>query len=268
MSPFELPTTSVATIHVDGSCPRNPGPMGIGYVVETEGAGVLIRVGAQIGSGTNNQAEYRALIEALRHALRYGMYNVVAWSDSELMVNQIKGKWKVRDRKSLGFLYDEAIALAALFRSFEIYHTPRERNAAADDLSRKLAMEQPPLPPLRSKKGKRALRDFQAAALRVWYTMGEQSVYRLSRIMKVDDSTVEQVVMNRSYKDASFEENPQWDSPMDAAAVGMYVKRFNELFTEDVEKAIEEELREPTWISRKQPWDSAGWHPDDGPGHG
>lgn len=240
MRDFELPDTPPAVIHVDGSCPRNPGPMGIGYVVQTEGAGVLIRVGAQIGSGTNNQAEYRALIEALRHALRFGIYDVIVWSDSLLLVNQVRGVWKLRDRKSLGFLYDEAIALAGLFKQFEIRHLPREANTHADDLSRKLAMEQPPLPPLRSRKGKRALRDYQAASLRAWYNMGEQNLYRLSRIMRVEDSTVEQVVMNRSYKDADFSDLPVWDSPMDSAAVAMYRRRAAEVFTD--EAAIEAEL--------------------------
>lgn len=209
MSNLELPPTALAHIQIDGSCPANPGPMGVGYLIETDGAGVLVRAGQQIGRGTNNQAEYRALIYALRHALRLGIYSADVESDSLLLVNQINGTWKVRDRKSLGQLYEEAISLAGLFRDFTLHHIPREYNTRADELSRTLAMEAVGLP--KPKDPRRHLLPFQAAALRVWYNMGEQNMYRLGRIVGLSNNQVDQVVHNRSYAGATFEGIPDWN---------------------------------------------------------
>jgi ribonuclease HI len=127
--------------YVDGSVEGNPGPGAIGVVIE-DGHGTPVEAwGEAIGHCTNNQAEYRAFLAALRKARRLGAKTVTVRSDSQLLVRQFLGEYKVRDAK-LRPLHDEARRLARAFDSFEIVHIPREQNRAADRLANRARLAQ------------------------------------------------------------------------------------------------------------------------------
>ena len=121
-------------IFFDGSSHGNPGPSGIGIIVLNEFGGVLDKLSKFIGFGTNNEAEYRALIEALRRAIQLDAEKVELYSDSELVVKQVKGIYSVRDEK-LKRLHLECVELLKNFKEFEIKYVPRELNAEADELA-------------------------------------------------------------------------------------------------------------------------------------
>lgn len=122
------------TIYIDGSVLGNPGPGAIGVVV-LNGAGQVVEAwGEAIGEVTNNQAEYRALLAALEKARRLGAAEVIVRSDSQLLVRQFSGEYRVKDAK-LRPLHARARALAGRFRSFRLEHIPREENRAADRLA-------------------------------------------------------------------------------------------------------------------------------------
>ncbi len=87
-----------------------------------------------IGVATNNVAEYSALIEGLRLALDHGVSELEVFSDSELLVRQLKGEWRIKDER-LRLLAAEARALLGRFASASIAHVPRELNAEADKLA-------------------------------------------------------------------------------------------------------------------------------------
>jgi len=128
-------------LHVDGSVEGNPGPGAIGVVIE-DGHGTPVEAwGEAIGHCTNNQAEYQALLAALRKARRLGAKTVTVRSDSQLLVRQFLGEYKVRDTK-LKPLHEEARRLARAFDSFEIVHIPREQNRAADRLANRARLAQ------------------------------------------------------------------------------------------------------------------------------
>src|SRR5881392_2669478 len=87
---------AVYTIHTDGAARGNPGPAAFAYVIEQPGS-PAIEVKGTLGETTNNVAEYTALLRALEHAKRLGAWQVLVHSDSELMVNQMQGKYKVKN---------------------------------------------------------------------------------------------------------------------------------------------------------------------------
>jgi ribonuclease HI len=166
---------------------------------------ILARVGSPVGNGTNNEAEYIALITGLRHALRLGLFNLKVSSDSLLVVNQIRGAWKVKGVK-LKRLHSEATNLIRAFARFEIEHVRREFNAEADDLSRKLLFEEvelPPLPPS-SKNGTKSLYDWQAAAARYWHSI-DLGAGTISRIFGVTRNLVDAVVWGNTYRSATMD---------------------------------------------------------------
>ena len=132
---------STLMLYVDGSVEGNPGPGAIGVVIE-DGHGIPVEAwGEAIGHCTNNQAEYQALLAALRKARRLGAKHVTVRSDSQLLVRQFLGEYKVRDAK-LKPLHEEARRLARAFASFEIIHIPREQNRAADRLANRARLAQ------------------------------------------------------------------------------------------------------------------------------
>lgn len=124
-----------ATVWFDGACSGNPGPMGGGAVVHVEGGTPQV-LSMAFGHGTNNQAEYRALILGLRHALAAGVEDVVVKGDSELVLRQLKGEYKVR-KEELKPLHAEASKLLRQFASFRLVWVPRAENAVADEASKK-----------------------------------------------------------------------------------------------------------------------------------
>jgi ribonuclease HI len=119
---------------VDGASRGNPGPSGIGIVIEDRGGATKVKISGYIGRTTNNQAEYRALIVGLREAARLKAEHVDIMSDSELLVEQVCGRYKVRSAQ-LRNLFEEVKELLAGFRSSAISYIPREQNRVADALA-------------------------------------------------------------------------------------------------------------------------------------
>lgn len=124
------------TLWVDGAARGNPGPAAIGATIKDEQGKIMARLSQRIGNTTNNQAEYRAIIAALEKAISLGARYVKANSDSELVVKQINGQYKVK-KATLRQLYQKAIQLIGSLEGFTITHIPREQNTEADSLANK-----------------------------------------------------------------------------------------------------------------------------------
>jgi ribonuclease HI len=126
--------SAVLTIHTDGASRGNPGEAAFAYVITRDGQPPLERAEC-LGQMTNNQAEYIALVRALEHALRLGaQHRVIVHSDSELMVKQMNGEYRVKN-EDLRDLYEEACALRKRFAGpVTIRHVRREQNKRADEL--------------------------------------------------------------------------------------------------------------------------------------
>jgi probable phosphoglycerate mutase len=120
--------------HIDGGSRGNPGPAGYGaYIADAEGRR-LAELSEFLGVQTNNFAEYSGLIAALEYAVEHGYSRVQIISDSELLVKQMKGQYKVRS-ESLLAIYQEARALVRRLERFEIRHVLRHLNKDADRLA-------------------------------------------------------------------------------------------------------------------------------------
>ena len=120
-------------VYVDGASRGNPGESGIGVLV-IRGNGSRREIRKYLGKGTNNEAEYKALIEALGYLSDEKSRETRIHTDSLLVANQMNGLWKVKDPK-LRVLHAEAKKLASRFTGIKIEHIPRERNAEADRLA-------------------------------------------------------------------------------------------------------------------------------------
>ena len=120
--------------HCDGGSRGNPGPAGYGAVVEDPQGRVVARLSEYLGRQTNNFAEYSGLLAVLSWALEHGVKRLRVVSDSELMVNQMKGRYKVAS-PTLRPLWDEARRRAGKLQAFEIGHTLRGGNQEADRLA-------------------------------------------------------------------------------------------------------------------------------------
>ena len=127
-------------IYTDGACSGNPGPAGIGFVIRENGR-IIKECSKGIGDGTNNIAEYTALIYALQEALILKADAVDVKSDSELMCCQIQGIYKVKNA-NIKLLFDQVQHLISGFRSFKIEHVLRQKNMEADALSKKAIKKQ------------------------------------------------------------------------------------------------------------------------------
>jgi len=119
---------------VDGASRGNPGLAAIGATIKDEQGRLIARISQGIGWTTNNQAEYRAVIAALEEALRLGARQVELNSDSELVVKQIKGEYRVK-KAALKPLYQRVKQLQNCLESFTINHIPRQQNREADRLA-------------------------------------------------------------------------------------------------------------------------------------
>jgi len=121
-------------LNVDGASRGNPGPAAIGVTLKDENLRLIASISQKIGITTNNEAEYAALIAGLKQALQLGARTVVVNSDSELLVRQLQGKYRVKS-PGLKPLYQEAVKLAYSLASFKIESVPREQNQEADKLA-------------------------------------------------------------------------------------------------------------------------------------
>jgi len=122
-----------ARLFTDGGARGNPGPAAFGYVLEADDGHVLDARGEAIGVATNNVAEYRALVEGLKRALELGVGEVDVVSDSELLVKQMRGIYKVKN-EALRVLSLEAAALARRLSRVTYTAVRREQNELADKL--------------------------------------------------------------------------------------------------------------------------------------
>jgi ribonuclease HI len=123
-------------IYADGAARGNPGPAAIGVTIKDEPGRLIARISRRIGITTNNQAEYRAIIAALEKAISLGTRQVEVKSDSELVVKQINGQYKVK-KITLRPLYQKVIQLIGSLEGFTISYIPRQQNAEADKLANK-----------------------------------------------------------------------------------------------------------------------------------
>jgi len=122
-----------ARLSTDGGARGNPGPAAYGYVLESDDGHVLAAHGERIGTATNNVAEYRALVAGLEKALALGVDELEVVSDSELLVKQMRGEYRVKN-EALRELRDEAEALARRLRKINYTAVRREHNELADRL--------------------------------------------------------------------------------------------------------------------------------------
>ena len=122
-----------ARLSTDGGARGNPGPAAYAYVLETDDGTVLAAHGEAIGVATNNVAEYRALVEGLRKAAELGVDEVEVVSDSQLVVEQMRGAYKVKNAR-LRALWEEAQELADRLGKVRYTAVPREHNELADQL--------------------------------------------------------------------------------------------------------------------------------------
>ena len=120
-------------VNVDGGSRGNPGPAAVGVVVATPEGELVAEVGETIGAVTNNVAEYRALLRGIELAREHGATGLEIYGDSELVVKQVRGEYRVKDA-GLKPLHAEARAALAQVESWSFDHVRREDNARADEL--------------------------------------------------------------------------------------------------------------------------------------
>ena len=123
-------------INTDGLSKDNPGPAAIGAILKDTRGRTIATISQAIGLATNNEAEYRAVIAALEKALTLGAEQVELRSDSELVVNQLNGRYRVRSTALRPF-YLQAAKLLGQFQKVSITCVPREQNTEADRLANK-----------------------------------------------------------------------------------------------------------------------------------
>lgn len=120
------------SIYIDGASRGNPGKSSCAFIIEKKG--IIIEEKAKfIGMKTNNQAEYMGLIMALERMIEMKEKDVILYSDSELLVKQIKGYYQVKS-ENLKPLYKQFLLLRKELDSFDVFHIPREINVRADQL--------------------------------------------------------------------------------------------------------------------------------------
>jgi ribonuclease HI len=121
-------------LFTDGASRGNPGEAGAGIAILDEQGNELVGTGKYLGQCTNNEAEYRALLLGLAKCAEFGAGRIMAHLDSELIVRQIQGRYKVR-HPNLKPLYDEVMKKFAEFASVKAIHVRREKNRRADELA-------------------------------------------------------------------------------------------------------------------------------------
>jgi ribonuclease HI len=131
---FPSPSAGWTTAYCDGGSRGNPGPAGFGVLLQNGAGEVLGELSEYLGIRTNNFAEYSGLLAALEFALAHGHRRLRVVSDSELMVKQVRGQYRVNSPE-LRLLHDKAKTLICQLDRFEIRHVLREKNRDADRLA-------------------------------------------------------------------------------------------------------------------------------------
>jgi ribonuclease HI len=126
--------TRLLRLYTDGAARGNPGPAGLGMVIEDDQGMRLWGGHRYVGTATNNKAEYLALIDGLRKVAEWKPDALEVYLDSELVVQQVRGRYKVR-HADLQPLHTQALGLLRTFPRVNVTHVPRERNKGADALA-------------------------------------------------------------------------------------------------------------------------------------
>jgi ribonuclease HI len=121
-------------LHTDGASRGNPGDAGLGVLMEDESGHIVKKLARYLGHATNNQAEYAAMIAGLREASGLGAEELSIYADSELLVKQLNGQYRVKNPE-LQVMHAEAKSLIAGYRRVVIEYVPRAMNAEADALA-------------------------------------------------------------------------------------------------------------------------------------
>ena len=123
------------TAHTDGASRGNPGESGIGVILRNEEGEIVYSGSGYIGKTTNNAAEYQALLACLKKAISLGCSRLIVHSDSELMVRQLRGEYRVKDQGLRRFFVEANRLIKSAPFAFEIVHVDREKNRDADELA-------------------------------------------------------------------------------------------------------------------------------------
>jgi ribonuclease HI len=132
--PAAAPKTAAHTANIDGGSRGNPGPASYGVVIRDAKGEIIAKLKKYIGRATNNVAEYYGLIAALDYAQAHAIRTLNIQSDSELLVKQMRGQYKVKS-EDLRPLFERAKKMSGTFDAFRIEHVYREHNALADALA-------------------------------------------------------------------------------------------------------------------------------------
>ena len=133
-SPIPAKGRGVLEVFTDGASRGNPGPAAVGIVFRVKGGPEVAQHSETIGKATNNVAEYRAAVTALEHCKRWGVNRVHLFMDSELIVRQLHGTYRVKS-PDLRPLYQQVVFLSKDLGDFKVRHVKREKNAHADFLA-------------------------------------------------------------------------------------------------------------------------------------
>jgi ribonuclease HI len=114
----------VLKIYTDGASRKNPGPSAYAFIF-VRGEEIIYSTSKYLGTQTNNTAEYTAVIEALKKAVEYTRWKVEVYSDSELIINQINGEWRIKD-DHLKDLHNQIITQITNFKEVKFFHVSRE----------------------------------------------------------------------------------------------------------------------------------------------
>src|SRR5436309_291972 len=133
-APETKPAGAAHRANIDGASRGNPGPAAYGVVIQDGSGQAVAKLKKYIGRATNNVAEYYGLIAALDYAQSHGIRALRVESDSELLVKQMRGQYKVKSA-DLRPLFEQARKMCGDFQSFAIEHVVRERNREADELA-------------------------------------------------------------------------------------------------------------------------------------
>jgi ribonuclease HI len=121
-------------LYTDGASKGNPGPAGAGWILINERDSILVKDSKFLGVATNNEAEYEALILGLENAISLGIQEIKIHMDSELLVRQLTGLYRVKNPR-LAIYFQQVRDLLNKFSSYDIIHIPREQNREADAMA-------------------------------------------------------------------------------------------------------------------------------------